>query len=617
MSDEEEEYEVESVQEARVEKAPGQGRAKNPKLVWKYRVRWKNYGPSDDTWEPLASFNDSEHIVTAFWQRANTGGRDVEDLTQFTLGENFLPLGPPRKKLKRKTTADEPIDQLSTQSIQEVLPSAQPESAPEPRELSPEADISSRPNKRRRGTGEKPTEATPISASVPTSATPQRRSNRNRPSSPEVVPDSDEEMSGAVLQTYLTPQSQKRKAQDAEDTVEIVDAPEPHDPLFDAPENVPEHVARKENPLVNMVDDPALTPLEGGISTKTRAASKRQISSQVASTSKKVKPGPGRSSSGIIKNKSSLLTAEKGALKSVKGRYRKEDRVVASEEVEVVAVMAPSKPPPTAEELLDLAGLDANASELPDFEEENNDDKGEEAEVAKQAMAVEPPTPIVEISTGPSASPITSFPGHSLFSQATVAPSPGLLSKWGSSFNRSSIFGPLSLGFNHGSESSSSSSSRIYLNLDSSVSIPALLVNTTNTEIENLAPQMGSKETPGKFYSSEAALTLLGTVRAGGVAAQVALDENSTSEDKVHFKHFIERLQNGDLFVAVAGIHILVFCSAGNTVLSQRLNIPPALHNITEAIVVAQVTVENYSGYADATSNADERRWIQYVTAAF
>jgi hypothetical protein len=50
------------------------------------------------SWEPIESFNGSEHIVATFWERTNTNGRDIDDLTLFQAGETFLPLGPPREQ---------------------------------------------------------------------------------------------------------------------------------------------------------------------------------------------------------------------------------------------------------------------------------------------------------------------------------------------------------------------------------------------------------------------------------------------------------------------------------------------------------------------------------------
>jgi hypothetical protein len=57
----------------------------------------------------------------------------------------------------------------------------------------------------------------------------------------------------------------------------------------------------------------------------------------------------------------------------------------------------------------------------------------------------------------------------------------------------------------------------------------------------------GSKGTPGKFYRKESALTLLGTLRASGLTAQVTVDDSATIEEREHFRHFSARLQFGDI----------------------------------------------------------------------
>ena len=49
-------------------------------------------------WEPPTSFGDgSEHFIDDFWARIDTQGRDVADLREFSVGEEFFPSGPPRK----------------------------------------------------------------------------------------------------------------------------------------------------------------------------------------------------------------------------------------------------------------------------------------------------------------------------------------------------------------------------------------------------------------------------------------------------------------------------------------------------------------------------------------
>jgi hypothetical protein len=58
---------------------------------------------------------------------------------------------------------------------------------------------------------------------------------------------------------------------------------------------------------------------------------------------------------------------------------------------------------------------------------------------------------------------------------------------------------------------------------------------------------MGSNGTPGKFYCAEAALALLGAIRAGGSSAIVDVGPDATHEDKKSFSYFSSRLQAGNL----------------------------------------------------------------------
>jgi hypothetical protein len=177
----------------------------------------------------------------------------------------------------------------------------------------------------------------------------------------------------------------------------------------DYPATLPSHRARAANPRVKMVEPSNVPGIENAIPVKARllkrsaapspsvSGTPQTRSGRPAQTSTS-KPGPGRSSTGFVskkipKNKSSMLTAEKGSLKSVKGKYIKpidtrhegqevqgdtsvdgEDRSLWGNEPEDMGAISHVSHPqasPTAEELLDLAGLDMqNAEALPDFEEE-------------------------------------------------------------------------------------------------------------------------------------------------------------------------------------------------------------------------------------------------------
>ena len=88
--------------------------------------------------------------------------------------------------------------------------------------------------------------------------------------------------------------------------------------------------------------------------------------------------------------------------------------------------------------------------------------------------------------------------------------------------------------------------SQLYLNLDSSVSIPIALLDAPGPS-SSLNVQIGSKGPSGKFYHMQAALALLGTLRASGTSAIVVVDEYGSTEDKDHFVRFSTRLEQGDI----------------------------------------------------------------------
>ncbi|CAA7271630.1 unnamed protein product [Cyclocybe aegerita] len=649
MSDDEseQEYEVESIVEAKVEKEKASRKAKNPKLIWKYRVRWKGYGPQDDTWEPAESFGGSENIVSTFWERANTNGRDVSDLSQFKLGEAFCHVGPPRPKRKRKSTTN--VQEMTSQSApQSTAPPPQAEADPgvktsDKRRRDPSLNVegqisSSRPSKRLRGEEppSQPRKTEEVATKIdptPSMATPTtRKSARNRrPPSPEVIPDSDEEMNGSSLLNILSPGYKRRTTvavgheNQSSRRIEASIGPESVQGVVSEPQEepaskVPAHRARATNPRVKMIEDPNISQVDGALSPKARATrgAARATSSHaaiVSVSSKRSKPGPGRSSAGLLVPKTtSLLTAENGSLKTVKvknvnsdshPRPRAEEAspIIIDDDMPEVGVI--NEPPPSGGELLQLAGLDSQVAEtLPDFEDmipEPQQQSGTESSPDKK-----------EQSAGDQDIPSHNFsvdmPKHNLFpAQAPNFPEP-LSVKW----KQSTIFGPLSLGAPSIVQADKTNSSRLYLNLDASVSIP-VLVHAASPDSNRSNFEVVANGTPGKFYSTQAATNLLGTVRMAGVPARIVVDNDTSSEEKEHLRRFHQRLTGGDIFVSIAGTQILVFCASGNTLLSQRLNAPSSLLSEPDAILVAPVVIENFSGYADAASAADDTQWTQYI----
>lgn len=147
----------------------------------------------------------------------------------------------------------------------------------------------------------------------------------------------------------------------------------PAEPTHDGAPPPRSYRSRATKPLVQMADD--VEPLNSAISVKARlrnGASNNESPVAGPSTAPRKsarKPGPGRSSAGLKKTTASLLTFEKGALKTIKGKFTapadKEDNTQGN------SLDAETAVPPTSDELLKLGGLDSTTAEaLDDFEEE-------------------------------------------------------------------------------------------------------------------------------------------------------------------------------------------------------------------------------------------------------
>jgi hypothetical protein len=235
------------------------------------------------------------------------------------------------------------------------------------------------------------------------SSTPSSSKKNPRKIDFEVIPDSDEEMNGPATLTMnlINPSVFEEPNQASGSTTlstslhtsehEAID----FHPLFDEEpiERVPTLRDRLIEPRVKMIDDPKLSNIEGTIPAKAYAVARMNAdpssskstvltSDSQQSDRRHSKPGPGRSSMGLkVKNVSSLLTFSKGSLKTVKGKYVKErsrahtDLTIRDDPPDIVEVddaisENPPSAPPTAEELLRLAGFNNEiAGDLPDYED--------------------------------------------------------------------------------------------------------------------------------------------------------------------------------------------------------------------------------------------------------
>ncbi|KAJ7632733.1 hypothetical protein FB45DRAFT_1003044 [Roridomyces roridus] len=553
------EYEIESITQARVAK-------KRKKIIWQYHVKWKGYSIDENTWEPATSFSaNSTEIIANFWQRVDTGGRDPQDLTQFQVGQTFFPSRKPTATRKSTSNAETPKAGPSNESTS-TRASKRRRSSP------PAAEPHEKPTKRARGREPPPTtrsaDKRATTARIPAKSTPTPRPPR-KPRSPstDVVPESEdgEEEQEEVMHVDPQPQSV------AEPTPAVpVTAEQP------APKNKERSFNVKKNPRVKIADD--FEKMDDGISTKARIVG--QDATAVASSSSSPrksprKPGPGRSSSGFLNNKeatSSLLTFDKGELKTVKGKSA----------MPVLRAEA-SSGPATSGQLLQLGGLDPAAAEgLDDFEEEEIPAQAETPTAIQQSFA---------------AAKNNLFPPG-----ASVTPS------FSKGWHRSTIFGPLGLGSDATRESPSAeaSSKPLLLKLDTTVSIP-LALSDVSQSLDTLVCDK-PPVAPGKFFANANAHKLLDTVRAGGASAKASLSASASEEDKAHFARFRARLDRGDLFTVMVGTTFIAFSSSVNP-LMQRLNLPSALTAMADSVFVSQLEIENHSAYVDIVETADTSRW--------
>ncbi|KAF9484733.1 hypothetical protein BDN70DRAFT_872280 [Pholiota conissans] len=648
------EYEVESVVAAKVVVA---SRSKRPKLAWKYLVRWKGYSPDDDTWEPYESFAESEQIVEAFWKRCTTHGRDTSDMSLFKAGEEFRPIGPPRHKHKRKVV-DNAITQAS-HSSEEPFNHAQStnenlnlsSTRKRPRQTPDVIEMPDRSPKRARESTVQlqsfasssvlpavhSTRAKTISVptSIPSMSAKQTRLRRPSPS--EIVPDSDEERNEILQMPRIKTKSAtpkvtskaKAKTPPRQESPIVIENDSPrsynaeiHQPTEnDSNKPLPAHRARLANPRVKLIDDTEMLSLEAAYK-KTRGVQCATANSSTIAPAEpstrltRSRPGPGRSSTGLMQQKSasSLLVGDKGTLKTLKGKNTKPTAPVVdlSDVVNSMDVNLDIEPP-SAEELLQLAGLNSQAAEsLSDFE----DADGPNTAATACAPEVQPAKEEVAVSvTFDKKDEEQQLRKESLDkAKKSLFPDPRpliptvLSPNWG----RPTIFGPLTLG--SGMDKGLSDNSRLSLNLDTSVTVPTTMIEASQSFRKSLnAAAMKNTQVPGKFYGTEAALSLLSTVRAGGESASIFITEDAKDEEKKNFQFFLKRLEDGEIFISMAGTQIVVFSSSNNTLLSSRLNTPAALLNQPGKVILSCVDVENPSGFADATTNADPRRWSQYL----
>jgi hypothetical protein len=226
----------------------------------------------------------------------------------------------------------------------------------------------------------------PKTISSPLARTPRRTTRRVVASPDECIPPSDEN-DNAIQDVSLFGSPVQS---DNDNDVPVSLSPQETDKATENSPNVSTSAIKKPSshrlakPLIRFQDQPYLPAMGGAIAVKARITGLRTSDGDTANEPKNSsaaapsKPGPApvRSSVGLKKNKSSLLTFEKGSLKTVKGSYAKVTKPIRNEpEItatdisdNVPATQSPAPPEPS--ELLQLAGVDTQGADtLPSYEE--------------------------------------------------------------------------------------------------------------------------------------------------------------------------------------------------------------------------------------------------------
>ncbi|KAG1756674.1 uncharacterized protein EDB91DRAFT_1261674 [Suillus paluster] len=708
MSDE---YEVESVTKARVDAKRGK------RIIWKFYVKWKGYGWDDSTWEPEKSFTGgSKHFLKTFWAHALTRGRDHTNPQLFEKGEEVHVSGFPgaNPRLENKSSRDnvqgspersdddssddEPLTTKKRRRHQ--IPMGEPK-AKRKRESEPGISGSASAQRvrafgpRSKAKSSPPTKQRRASFPGPRKVEAERQFSLTKLTDADAEGELDMDVFGEVEEELMlmspddpdtrdipNPPADPAKVNgtvvefedlpsyspDIEDTIEVSQAREDGilsvdeersspDPLFDSPSQlrngdgsrspvepaVPLHRARVANPLVKFIDAPR-TDKDSGMLVVVGASLKARP-----------KPGPGRPSAGSrSKIRSSLLTATKRGLTSVKGRSGPakdsreepepiEDALESSHlterefaitswsdedtvgemyhEHQTIAPLADqmepaSNPPaplpvPSGHELLEIAGLKPDMDVLPDFENEADVEQPPQptnvisVEILADDVPTEDATPATMTMEDEAARKSLADAKEQLFpSVHTTSVTSISNSSWRTSKDNT-IFGPMYKIQGPAQEPTNINESvptfKLILNANAPP-VPLVLKDPNNMKGVSFTDIYADKSLDGRagsFYQLEDAVRIVNTFSGLG-SARVVPDSSVDDTHKTHFDVFQQRLQTGQMFVAKAGKELLVFFSSQNMEISGKLAPPQALIGLANTVLLMRVQIVDSTGYANA-----------------
>ncbi|KIK97507.1 hypothetical protein PAXRUDRAFT_218120 [Paxillus rubicundulus Ve08.2h10] len=453
--------------------------------------------------------------------------------------------------------------------------------------------------------------------------------------------------------------------------------PSSPDPLFDSASDqereatrdlsVPFHRARAANPLIKLIDTTTAETrgAESRITAKARlmslpASGTSSSAGRSRNTAKRgAKPGPGRSSSGFNKNRSSLLTATKGILQSVKGKYTVTNvgPVKPDEIEEAPAAVASEERNFTIsswsdEDVVVEPGLDdqtmKDAEMLPDYEDDSTaqekvaeqpcttpspgpetvEDQSLEQSAAVAAMdtmainqiadvadsvadpvaqasdlTIEPSAPSMDPATATAeevAKKSVELAKEQLFPSAQL--SSNAFGDIPSSFE-STIFGPLYQGVtsNHAAANGNESLTTFKLILDDSIGLPLTLKDCSQIKgrINDVSVGKSSSGRVAVFYDSEDALAIVTTLRSSGTA-RVVPDPSADATQKEHFATFLRRFESSHTLIAPAGKEVCVLYLSENAGIAEKLCAPSNLVGLSSTLLISRASIENQLAYVAA-----------------
>ncbi|KDQ60989.1 hypothetical protein JAAARDRAFT_204766 [Jaapia argillacea MUCL 33604] len=422
---------------------------------------------------------------------------------------------------------------------------------------------------------------------------------------------------------------------------------------------VPSHRAREANPRVKPIDDS--TPGQHASAINAKARILAGPNGPVAGTSGSGGPR-GRIQAGA--RKSSLLTFQKGVLKTTPGSFGKAggsasaggsvavdqstglgggtsadaedlfgdeglgDELDDGDHISGLNGAASSElaPPPTAEELLKMAGLNSeDAGALADFEEE----EAPSGDVAVMEAGSSPAA-----AAGSSAAEIANVPpaeGSSTTS-AIQKPSQSLLDTMSSLFNKSSVFSTVSVTTTAASEPSGSvltglhsvlrrstifgplssipSPAKFFLGFTPEIQVPVIFKEVVSDPSSALDPldklTTGQRGTPGKVYPGSTLIHVLGST---GAFARVEVEADADESQYHYFDQFLKHLKSDGVFIQMAGSRVIAFFASENKLVTEQLAIPQGLRGLPETVVAAHVFVKDYTAYLDVSEKPMEVQW--------